>query len=201
MFFKVVTTTAAAFLVAGSAFAADVVSYQDPTPVAPLAAAYDWSGFYVGINAGIGGGTAKHPFSIVDTAGTSLVDGSVNLNGNGFTGGVQAGYNVQSGALVWGVEGDIQYAHIDNRVSGSFGGGALDLEAGTRLNWFGTLPALVRRSRIASLPMSRVVPPTAKQPVRSVLFPAGRPCLTKALVAAPGVGPWAPVASTQSLTR
>ena len=33
----------------------------DPVPMLP-AAVYDWSGIYIGVNAGYGGGTFEHPF-------------------------------------------------------------------------------------------------------------------------------------------
>lgn len=139
--------SAAILLASSNAYAADAVYYQDTTPTA-APAAYSWSGFYVGVNAGIGGGTAKHPFSVVDTAGTALLDGSLNVNGSGFVGGAQVGYNVDSGSVVWGVEGDIQYANINNRISASFAdpttpSSIIDLSAGTNLEWFGTIRARV----------------------------------------------------------
>lgn len=139
--------SAAILLASTGAYAADAVYYQDTTSSA-APAAYSWSGFYVGVNAGIGGGTAKHPFSVVDTAGTALLDGSLNINGSGFVGGAQVGYNVDSGSVVWGVEGDIQYANINNRISASFAdpsnpANTLDLSAGTNLEWFGTIRARV----------------------------------------------------------
>lgn len=141
------SASAAILLASSGAYAADAVYYQDTTPSA-APAAYNWSGFYVGVNAGIGGGTAKHPFSIVDTAGTTLLDGSLNVNGSGFVGGAQVGYNVDSGSVVWGIEGDIQYANINNRISASFADPAdpttaIDLSAGTNLEWFGTVRARV----------------------------------------------------------
>lgn len=137
--------TAMALALSANAYAADAVYYQDPAPVAH-SAPYDWSGFYVGVNAGIGGGNAKHPFNIADPAGVSVLNGSLNVTGAGFIGGAQVGYNIQNGGFVWGVEGDIQYAHVDHRVSAAFavpGVGGLDVNAGTRLDWFGTIRARV----------------------------------------------------------
>jgi len=129
--------TAFALVLASSAYAADV-SY------APVASSHDWSGFYVGVNAGIGGGTADHPISLVDPAGpTTIAEGSIDISGNGFVGGVQVGYNMQSGSLIWGIEGDIQLANIDHRVSASFtdGTNTLNASAGTELDWFATIRA------------------------------------------------------------
>jgi outer membrane immunogenic protein len=38
---------------------------------------------------------------------------SVRLNGSGFTGGGQAGYNWQAGKWLFGIEGDISYVGIN----------------------------------------------------------------------------------------
>lgn len=52
----------ASCLVATSATAADVLPYIEPVYTTPL---YDWNGFYVGVNAGYGGGNFEHPFQII----------------------------------------------------------------------------------------------------------------------------------------
>ena len=99
-------------LLSTQAFAADLPN-RKTAPVAPVtyAPAFSWTGFYVGVNAGYGwsGGT---DVTVVGGGTTTLFTGS---DEGGFTGGAQAGYNVQTGAFVFGLETDIQYA--------DFGGG------------------------------------------------------------------------------
>ena len=73
-------------------------------PVAPVVLPFDWTGVYVGANAGygFGGGDAS-----IDTNGlpapanlSSGLPGDIgNVSTDGFLGGVQVGYNVQIGDL------------------------------------------------------------------------------------------------------
>ena len=91
---------AASVLFTGAASAADLAPRY--TKAAPLAApAYDWSGFYLGVN--VGGGSAATPFN--DATGdffsnTTIVKGFA-------TGGAQIGYNYQIGSGVVGFEADV----------------------------------------------------------------------------------------------
>ncbi|WP_246018274.1 outer membrane protein [Pelagibacterium montanilacus] len=68
-----------------------------PTPV------HDWSGAYLGGVAGFGAGEA----TFVDGDGDAVGDQSLFDDLSGFSGGVTAGYAFQTGALVFGLEGDI----------------------------------------------------------------------------------------------
>jgi opacity protein-like surface antigen len=87
-----------------SALASDLPT-KAPAYKTPIAAPpYNWSGFYVGANFG-GGWT----------------NGSLNIPGNNFyggitefIGGVQAGYNIQAGHLLFGIEGDIDWASFNH---------------------------------------------------------------------------------------
>ncbi|WP_371346909.1 outer membrane protein [Ancylobacter sp. IITR112] len=100
-------------LMAVPAAAADL-SYPAPASAAYVPApVFTWTGFYLGANAGYGWGTA---------------DASPDVDG--FLGGLQAGYNWQSGGpLVLGVEADIQYADV---ASSAF-----------TLDYFGTVRARI----------------------------------------------------------
>jgi outer membrane immunogenic protein len=97
----------------GAAHAADIyrapegVSYKD-TPYLGV----NWSGLYMGANAGYGW-----------SANTD------NLNPTGPFGGVQVGYNFQSGNFVFGAEADFQGAHISDSSA---------LQK-SEMNWFGTV--------------------------------------------------------------
>lgn len=72
-------------------------------PVAPIVAPYNWTGFYVGGNIGGSWGRMNADFSL---AGAPI--GSTSQNMDGWLGGIQAGYNFQSGKWLFGLEGDIQ---------------------------------------------------------------------------------------------
>ena len=89
----------------GAAAAADLPVAPAPYYKAPVyAPAYNWSGFYLGINGGGGWGrstwTTTGPF---DTSG-GLVGGTL-------------GYNYQVNQVVLGVEGDIDWANINGSTN------------------------------------------------------------------------------------
>jgi opacity protein-like surface antigen len=117
---------AAAGLLSGSAFASDLPT-KAPEYKAPIAAPYNWSGFYVGAN--FGGGWSN---------------GSLNIPGNNlygglseFIGGVQAGYNFEAGHFLFGVEGEFDGA--------TFGHPALPTPTlgSVSQNWIGTIAGRV----------------------------------------------------------
>ncbi|TPL35997.1 outer membrane protein [Mesorhizobium sp. B2-4-6] len=118
-------------LATGTAYAADVLQE------APVAASYDWTGAYIGVNAGGGFGT----FKLSPSGGGP---GSIDLSASGFLGGVQAGYNWQSGQMVYGVEADFQGSDVKGELS--VGGPSIE----TKVDWFGTL-----RARIGFTPVDR----------------------------------------------
>lgn len=139
MSIKTILLASAATIVAGNVFAADIVpSYE--APVAVPAYAFSWSGAYVGVNLGYGGGDFDHPLVIEDLASATL-----GISASGFLGGVQAGYNWQSGSMVYGVEADFQGSAIDATVgvdiSNPNGPEYISGELGTEVEWFGTIRA------------------------------------------------------------
>jgi outer membrane immunogenic protein len=82
----------------------------------PAAAVFNWSGFYVGLNAGYGWG--RDPFTTLVTVTPS--GAPVNLSGvnsNGFIGGFQAGANLQAGSVVGGLEIDLSGSDIKGTSS------------------------------------------------------------------------------------
>ncbi|WP_225713198.1 TonB-dependent receptor domain-containing protein [Bradyrhizobium semiaridum] len=96
---------------------------QDTPPTfrkAPSAAAWDWSGFYAGGNAGYAWGTAKTYAGFIDNASQTPLDGdrpSAALDHAGL--GIQAGYNWTMGRMVAGIEGDVVYGNQRGRSSSS----------------------------------------------------------------------------------
>jgi outer membrane immunogenic protein len=93
---------------------------------------YDWTGFYLGVNAGVGLGRDRT--QRFDAASAD----SLYLSPLGAIGGGQIGYNWQTnsflGPLVLGVEADIQGADMtDNRTD------VRGVQYGQKLDWFGTV--------------------------------------------------------------
>jgi outer membrane immunogenic protein len=72
------------------------------------AGAETWTGFYVGASAG--GGTSKADLSFT-SFGTFA-----NQSGHGGFGGVQAGYNLQSGSVLAGIEADYMFSRIKGQT-------------------------------------------------------------------------------------
>ncbi len=122
----------------GSAFAADLPSRVMPPPL-PLPPIWSWTGFYVGINGGYGGDRINNYG--YDTGTGALFQNSAASSG--FLGGGQVGYNWQfpTSNVVLGLEADIQASSIKAEYSASViaGGAAAGLDAGTKIDWFGTV--------------------------------------------------------------
>jgi outer membrane immunogenic protein len=103
-------------------------------PVVP--AGYNWSGFYVGVNAGYGYGRSRW-----DDSAFSSGSGGFDING-ALVGG-QFGYNWQFGSWVLGLETDADWTSIHGSAAGS---GAMCATNGNgqcqvQQNWFGTTRA------------------------------------------------------------
>jgi outer membrane immunogenic protein len=159
-----VRSTIAAVLIAAtavaSAQAADLPA-RAYTKAAAVDPAYNWSGFYVGINAGYGTGTSSTTLTPdafeanILAAGLNINPLPPNLRPNGFVAGGQAGYNYQFGSVVAGVEADLSYAGLrkTDSATGPFSiAGVLTTQIATRLDWFGTV-----RARLGVLPASNLL--------------------------------------------
>lgn len=84
------------------ALAADLAARPYTKAPAMIAAVYDWSGFYIGINGGGGSSHATWDFVGVGREGSH--------DATGGTVGGQVGYRMQSGQWVFGVEGQGNWA-------------------------------------------------------------------------------------------
>ncbi len=94
---------AVALSLSAPASAADLAARPyTKAPVPAVAAVYDWSGFYIGIN---GGGGSSHKCWSFVTPGTGALVGEGCHDATGGTVGGQIGYRVQSGFWVFGLEG------------------------------------------------------------------------------------------------
>ena len=115
---------------------------------------YDWSGFYVGLNGGPGGGPVSPMYDLnalpqPGFPGTQYVDLQHHRMGGAFAGG-QAGYNRQfDNNVVVGIESDLQWSNVaairgdtvrsDYGISGGFPNGGTDVwQMRVQQNWFGT---------------------------------------------------------------
>ena len=119
------------------AHAADIGSHPLPPPRAPvLVPFFTWNGFYAGINAGYGFGTSKWTNTV-----TGVSTGNFDVEG-ALAGGT-AGYNLQLGGYVLGIEGDIGWNFaIGSTTSGSNQGSAVPgcgTTCETASDWLGTL--------------------------------------------------------------
>src|SRR3712207_932685 len=102
-----VLASVALFGFAGAASAADLPARAaPPAPIVAAVPVFTWTGFYVGVNAGVGFNTNDDE-EIVFGGETFVGDSDDDAS---FLGGAQIGYNYQIGSFVVGLEGDIQYA-------------------------------------------------------------------------------------------
>lgn len=128
-----------------SAFAADMPT-KAPAYKAPVAAPFNWTGFYIGGYVGgafaTGNGTANDPFSTAAPfiGPYNLVQPiSYNLKGSVIGGGT-VGYNYQMGQWVVGPEVEVGYLRVTG--SGSYTGTATAGETSatsTAGDWYGVL--------------------------------------------------------------
>ena len=127
-------------LAAGSqALAADLPPPMAPPPRAPaayipVAPAWSWTGFYIGINGGYGFANSgwTDPFG----------NASGNFSVNGGMAGGTLGYNYQIGQLVLGIEGDYDWQNIRGASQNTLVCGPIIGVGGgcdTASNWIGTI--------------------------------------------------------------
>ena len=113
----ITAAAAAALLLAGTAAssAADMPVKARPIVAPPVV--WSWTGFYFGAHMGAGWGISEASLTGVEIINPPIGAFAFNLpfsqtSSSGFLGGVQAGYNWQSGWAVFGVQGDIAGANI-----------------------------------------------------------------------------------------
>lgn len=120
------STAAAATLMAGSALAADLGMRAAPVPSYAPTPLYNWTGFNVGVHGGYLWGDA-------DISGFSTPAIS-DIDLDSAFGGIQLGYLWQSNALVFGIETDFSLTD-GSGSSYYFTGEGLSVD----LDWFGTV--------------------------------------------------------------
>lgn len=162
---KKILIAAAALLGATAAQAADMAA-RPYAKAPPLSPAYNWTGFYVGVNAGYGFGDEKVAFAGGDpliqafTSGTGFGTGSpipsASSSVKSATGGIQLGYNLQI-APQWlaGLETDFNAIDLNASTASVFDFGIRStntIAASQKADWFGTF-----RGRIGWLPKDNLL--------------------------------------------
>ena len=110
--------TSLSMYAAQSVSAADLgIKAPPPAPLLPT-----WTGFYLGAHVGAGWGTVESDANL-GSAISALIGAPIGLNipvashsVNGFLGGVQGGYNWQTGIMVLGIEGDFTWSGMDGNA-------------------------------------------------------------------------------------
>jgi outer membrane immunogenic protein len=128
-----------------------------PPPPAPV---WSWTGFYIGADAGYawndgtGGRTCINPAGAPFGAGcTQNIQNSVLSQRGGLVGG-EAGYNIQFGNLLAGVETDLQWSNVKDSAVVNLGvpTPTCCYLASANMDWFGTT-----RFRFGFLPTERLL--------------------------------------------
>ena len=131
------TAAIGALAFAGAALAADLPA-RTYTKAPMMSPVFSWTGFYVGGHVGAGWGTTESNLDVgktlvsngIDPISLALVLPLAQTQMSGFLGGVQAGYNWQSGIMVFGIEGDFSGADIKGNAPC-----LLILNCGTKVDW------------------------------------------------------------------
>jgi outer membrane immunogenic protein len=131
---KIFLATAIATLGSAHALAADLAPHTYIKAPTMVDAAYNWSGFYIGLNAGGAFGKSDPRDSLSEDrigefigltdaqiAGINSAGQSLGLKPQGFTGGGQFGYNWQVSNIVTGVEIDLGSMHLNSNASSPLG--------------------------------------------------------------------------------
>jgi hypothetical protein len=127
---SVVTAVAfAGFVIAGPALAADL-SYTPPVPT------FSWTGVYVGVHAGAGWSLNEQSFS-----GSGSLLSENNYTGSGFLGGLQGGFNYQTGPWVLGAEAQFSWADLDGKDHCIAASPVALLNCHAKADWLGTAAA------------------------------------------------------------
>jgi outer membrane immunogenic protein len=139
------------------AMAADMPVKAPPVIPPPL---YSWTGFYVGLNAGGAWGRSDAstdffcpgpgfcPYNLAINLNAISAAGTGSAKSNSFTGGLLAGYNLQSGSFVFGGEVDIDALRIRPSTSvtapiPSFAPTPFTETTSVEANWLATFRARV----------------------------------------------------------
>lgn len=141
---KILLAAIGVLAAASTGFAADLPTKAPPLPVGT---SYDWSGLYVGVHGGGGwqNTSVSDPGAYGALIGCCILVNEVNnptaatnANGNGFLGGIQAGWMYQTGFLVTGADFDFSWTKMNGSGGSIFSdssGNSASEAYSTRTNW------------------------------------------------------------------
>lgn len=110
---------------------------SDPFEIKPIDM---WSGPYLGAHVGVGASRGSAYDSTFDQV-FSTTGGDMTLRDIVFSGGAQAGVNVQKGNVIYGLEGDISWTDFDQDKIVSPGPNNLTAYTRAKMDWLATLRA------------------------------------------------------------
>jgi outer membrane immunogenic protein len=119
-----------------AAQAADLPT-KGPILKAPPALAFSWAGHYFGVH--IGGLWGKKDWTELDI-------GTSSHNFSGLIGGAQLGFNMQSGPMVFGIQGDWSWTNgkgSNNCVTATYFGSTGTFECASNVKWLASVPGRV----------------------------------------------------------
>ncbi|HTG06050.1 MAG TPA: outer membrane protein [Bradyrhizobium sp.] len=148
---KFLLGTVALVTLGAGASAADLAPRYTKAP-AMINPAYNWTGFYVGLNAGAA--STDGGLAVVATDGFFESRFADRFSKTGFLGGGQIGYNYQSGMSVFGVEADAAWLNVKSSTNTTFdpffnGKGSAAATFSSSIDWLVTARA---RAGIAATP-------------------------------------------------
>lgn len=110
---KLLLASAAIIAFGASAQAADLAAPRMPIAAAVVAPVFSWTGFYAGLNVGIGFANTN--------LGAFALPFALSGSGTGIVAGGQIGYNHQINNIVLGLEGDLGYFGVSRRAGDANG--------------------------------------------------------------------------------
>jgi outer membrane immunogenic protein len=149
--------TLATLAIAGfsqAAFAADL-PVKAAAPMTAMVAAYNWTGLYIGANGGYGWGRNENVV-VTETSTAAPFNGGPFVSGTwpgvgtfgardmtGGFGGLQLGYNLQAGSIVYGLEADAQWGGIKGNSAATLpyivAPNTISVATNGNLDWFATI--------------------------------------------------------------
>jgi outer membrane immunogenic protein len=149
LFVGMLALAASVAMLSSATFAADLA----PFTKAPAVPGFSWTGYYLGLNAGVGAQDTN-----VDRTASGILAGlfpaDANARPHGWLYGGQIGYNHQLGKAVVGIEADFDWTNFkgQNFSTATLGGLSANTSASQKLDWLSTV-----RARLGFLPFSHVL--------------------------------------------
>lgn len=133
--------TVSLLALAGVANAADLPRKAAPAPVVAVPVIPNWAGFYAGIQGGFAVNRGR--FTDINGFNTALSNPGLEYKADktGGLAGVNAGYNLQSGNLVYGVEADWSWVGAKAESGPTSAGSIRNLTTSFDVRWLATVRA------------------------------------------------------------